>query len=149
MKSEDEKMCEESEEFSDTNLNIEECRKNFKLRKILNVDKIILNRRKKKLDELLSQGDYFSEDAIKQRDPILYEIYVGSHKRKNPLFTSNKLSIINSEGSVTKFLMDELDHEIYNNNLSGELNKEVKDYGVKEMNSIYVSQTNFIRFINL
>jgi hypothetical protein len=42
---------------------------------------IIKNRRFKKLQELIEQGEYFSEEQIKKRDPLMYHMYVGRFQR--------------------------------------------------------------------
>ncbi len=92
-----------------------------------NLNKKILNRRKKKLDELLNgDSDYFSENSIMQRDPILYEIYVGSHRRKTKVFNEINTNI---NVKMSKVLMDELEREIHTENLQNELDKEYKKYG--------------------
>ena len=45
------------------------------------MDKIIRNRRYKKLQELIESSDYFEEDNIKMRDPLLYHMYIGRFQR--------------------------------------------------------------------
>ncbi|KAM3133166.1 Coiled-coil domain-containing protein 97 [Paramecium bursaria] len=45
------------------------------------MNKITLNRRYKKLQELIDGDDYFSEERIRMRDPLLYFLYVGQYKR--------------------------------------------------------------------
>ena len=38
----------------------------------------IRNRRYEAMKELLSKGDYFSDDEMKRRDPLLYDQMVGT-----------------------------------------------------------------------
>jgi hypothetical protein len=39
----------------------------------------IMNRRYKKLEELIEEGDYFSEENIIRREPALYQLYIGRY----------------------------------------------------------------------
>lgn len=55
---------------------------NFVIRQNLRkIPKAIMNRRYKKLEELIEQEDYFSETEIKLRAPIQYQMYVGRYVR--------------------------------------------------------------------
>ena len=45
------------------------------------MDKKVRNRRYKKLQELIEDSDYFSEENIKMRDPLLYHMYIGRFQR--------------------------------------------------------------------
>jgi hypothetical protein len=92
----------------------------------------ILNRRKKKLDELLNQSDYFSEDEIKRRDPILYEIYVGSYKRKHENMNTK------NECSITQMFFDEMDDSLHKENLNKEIVREMKEFGDNKIQNCYV-----------
>lgn len=47
------------------------------------VPRIVWNRRYKKLQELIDQQEYFSEEMIRMRDPLMYFLYVGQYKRNN------------------------------------------------------------------
>ena len=38
-----------------------------------------MNRRYKKLQELIDKEEYFSEEAIKLREPLLYYLYCGQY----------------------------------------------------------------------
>jgi hypothetical protein len=103
--------------------------------------KTIINRRKKKLEQMLASKDnFFSEEAIRQRDPILYEIYVGSSKRST---MKENLAIKNL--SVTNFLIEELDREIYSDSLNDAVKKEEDLYGAKQIKLLYVSSANLER----
>lgn len=42
----------------------------------------IQNRRYKKLQELIEEGDFFSEESIIRREPILYYLYIGRYLRE-------------------------------------------------------------------
>ena len=42
----------------------------------------IMNRRYKKLQELIDDGDYFSEENIIRREPALYYLYIGKYQRE-------------------------------------------------------------------
>ncbi len=102
------------------------------------IDKKILNRRKRKLDEMLmSKDNFFTEEAIKQRDPILYEIYVGSYKRRNQKYEGS-----NKDASVASFLMEELDRDVYLEELNAQLKKEELLYGENEIRELYVQIIN-------
>lgn len=62
--------------------------------KVRKVPVRVLNRRYKKLQEVnpgnkLMEGDYFSEEEIKRRNPILYQIYLGRYVRTGPAASSN------------------------------------------------------------
>ena len=92
----------------------------------------IINRRKRKLDELLNQTDYFSEEQIKRRDPILYEIYLGNSFKKNQ--TSDEAK----EFFLTKFFMDELEDSIHKEKVKEEIEKEKKDFEENHINNVYV-----------
>jgi hypothetical protein len=103
--------------------------------------KTIINRRKKKLEQMLaSKENFFSEEAIKQRDPILYEIYVGPIKRR-----TMKESQAIKDPSVTNFLIEELDRQIYSDNLNEAVRKEEHLYGENQIKLFYVSSANLER----
>lgn len=121
------------EEFTlEESINLYKQRWNNKLNKI---NRTVLNRRKKKLDELLEgESDFFSEDSIKQRDPILYEIYVGSYRRRHPIPTQQNSNNV----QTSKFLLNEIDQNIHLENIDKEIKKEIDLYGKKEMNKVYV-----------
>jgi hypothetical protein len=137
-------MIEEKQTFTQevSKNNLEQSINLYKQRwknKIKQIDPKVLNRRKRKLDELLSSNDpYFSEDSIMQRDPILYEIYVGAHKRNCEIFSNQNLNVINSGSSLSNFLIDELASEIHRNNLNHEFEKEINQYGEEEIRESYV-----------
>ena len=38
---------------------------------------VVRNRRYNKLQELIQEEEYFSEEAIKERNPELYQLYIG------------------------------------------------------------------------
>jgi len=92
----------------------------------------ILNRRKKKLDELMNQSDYFSEEEIKRRDPILYEIYLGSYKIKNENLNTK------SESSITQMVFDEMDDSLHKENLNKTIRREMKEFGHNKIKNEYV-----------
>ena len=46
------------------------------------IPKKIMNRRYKKLEKLMEEGEYFTEEAIRRRQPILYHIYIGRFLRE-------------------------------------------------------------------
>jgi len=111
-------------------------------KKLTKIEKKVLNRRKKKLDQLLSNSNgYFSEDSIKQRDPILYEIYVGSHKRNNELFNKSLQKI--EPVQMSEILLNRVEEEVYQENLEIILGKECNKYGEKLINELYVNNYKF------
>jgi hypothetical protein len=45
-----------------------------------------MNRRYKKLQELIEEGEYFSEESIIRRQPAMYYLYIGKYtKEPGPL----------------------------------------------------------------
>jgi hypothetical protein len=134
-------MDENKNEIEDS---IEDFFKQYKQnwnKKLNVIDKTILNRRKKKLDEILyGNNDFFSEENIKQRDPILYEIYVGSHKKRHQIFNID----VHTNSSMSKFLMNEIESDIHNQNIKNELLKEYKIYGENSVNKLYVSKFYYL-----
>jgi len=115
-------------------MNLEESLKIYKERWKTNINKLntkILNRRKNKLDELLKEGIYFSEESIKIRDPILYQIYVGSNCQK-----TNKSG---NCSTLSKFLFDELDIQTQNDLYQTELAKEANLYNGINVYDVYVN----------
>lgn len=140
------KENKESESFPQelSKYNLEQSINLFKQRlknKLNQIDLKVLNRRKRKLDELLSSTDpYFSEDSIRQRDPILYEIYVGAHKKNSEIFRDKNLNVINCGSSLSNFLIDELSSDIHKKNLNKEFQNEINQYGEKEIRESYVKK---------
>lgn len=140
------KENKESESFPQelSKYNLEQSINLFKQRlknKLNQIDLKVLNRRKRKLDELLASTDpYFSEDSIMQRDPILYEIYVGAHKKNSEIFRDKNLNVINCGNSLSNFLIDELSSDIHKKNLNKEFQNEINQYGEKEIRESYVKK---------
>ena len=67
----------------------------------------ILNRRFKKLQELIESEDRFSEESIRIRDPLLYFLYCGYYERIGQEF----------KGNFNNFLMDTMMNQEYEKRL--------------------------------
>lgn len=115
--------------------NLSDCIKFNKDRlKIKAINSKVLNRRKVKLMEMLNQGDeYFQEESIKQRDPILYEIYVGSHKKKHRISGLND----NHTDALSSLLFHKIEKESHEENLAKQIKREFDKYGEEEIDSLY------------
>ena len=87
---------ESCRKLNDENFTLAQCIKKNKQRNLSNTK--VLNRRKNKLDEMIrNTDDFFSEEAIKERDvffilfqPILYEIYIGVNEKQPEKIKSSK-----------------------------------------------------------
>jgi len=53
---------------------------------------IVKNRRYTKLKELIKEGEYFSEEEIKSRDPLLHYVYIGRFKRNADITSTESLT---------------------------------------------------------
>ncbi|EAS05657.1 coiled-coil protein, putative (macronuclear) [Tetrahymena thermophila SB210] len=86
----------------------------------------ILNRRYKKLQQLIEEDDFFSEEAIKMRQPLLYYLYCGQYlKQQAENF---------SELSFAQFLEELMMKEEYRQQLEDEYNaSKEKDLLPKRM----------------
>ncbi|CAD8153243.1 unnamed protein product [Paramecium pentaurelia] len=71
-----------------------------------NIPKTILNRRFKKLQELIDNEEYFSEEQIRMRDPLLYFIYVGQYIR-------NQNKKPDSNFNLSEILIDQIQKQEY------------------------------------
>lgn len=70
----------ENDKMKDFSLLLKEYRDLSKLRELTKkVPSRIANRRYAKLQELIREGEYFSEEEIQRRQPILYQMYVGRY----------------------------------------------------------------------
>ncbi|KAL4512546.1 hypothetical protein ABPG72_020383 [Tetrahymena utriculariae] len=86
----------------------------------------ILNRRYKKLQQLIEEDDFFSEEAIKMRQPLLYYLYCGQYLKKQ---AENF-----SELSFAQFLEEIMMKEEYRQQLEDEYNaSQEKDLLPKRM----------------
>ena len=58
---------------------------------------MIRNRRYKKMMVLMEEGEYFSEERVRERDPILYYLYVGRFIRNGDVRGPSANTIVMSE----------------------------------------------------
>lgn len=74
-------MQDEIEEEDMISFSLEEIKNRALERKKIGnqVSMKIMNRRYKKLQELIDDGDYFSEENIIRREPALYQLYIGKY----------------------------------------------------------------------
>jgi len=72
------------------------------------VDKKVRNRRYKKLDQLMEEDEYFTEEAVKLRQPLIYHMYVGRYACRN-----DGVKHISSTKDVSKFLFNHMDKGEY------------------------------------
>jgi len=64
----------------------------------------IKNRRYMYLQKLISEGEYFSEDEMKNRDPILYDYYIGQY-----LTPEEKLKPPSADTTLSQLLLGHMD----------------------------------------
>ena len=77
---------------------------------------IIRNRRYKKLQELINEGEYFSESSIKMRHPLLFHMYIGRYER-NGDFKPNSLM-------MTDLCFQRIDEQNYSKEFEKIMDKE-------------------------
>lgn len=70
------------------------------------------NRRYAKLDQLMDEDEFFTEEAVKQRDPLLYHMYVGRFSNRN---SSAKEPMTTKD--LSKFLFQRIDKSEYEKSL--------------------------------
>ena len=86
--------------------------------KLHKIPRPILNRRYKKLQQLIEEDEYFGEDAIKQRQPVLYFLYVERYKREMP--------------AETESVAEMLAHQLMNNEYHKDFEQALKKCGYKK-----------------
>lgn len=112
-------------------MSIEESIKISKNRK-KTIEVSVLNRRKRKLDEMLERGDeYFSEESIRERDPIMYGMYIGSKECTSKFST---------------FLFSQMDREMCKGRLDEE--EEINFY-VRDVYSNSREEDELIRLMSI
>lgn len=90
-----------------------------------NRDKIRANRRYAYMQQLLENGSYFSDEAMKERSPLLYEQMIGKYidSEAKPLVART------ANGPLSDFYMEHLESINYHERLEKELeNEEQSDY---------------------
>jgi len=101
------------------NLNWNDVKLRYTLQaKLSKIPRHILNRRYKKLQQLIDEDEYFNEESIQQREPILYFLYVGRYKRE----------LDKEKESVAEMLV----HQMLNNEYKQEFEKAIEECGFKE-----------------
>lgn len=79
--------------------------KNYKRKKVK-------NRRYKALMEMMSIGDeYFTEDAMKSRDPLLYEELIGQHLTEEERVEKANSIMAKNENSLSQFLLRHIEQQ--------------------------------------
>lgn len=100
----------------------------------------IVNRRKVKLFEMLRNNDeYFSEESIKRRDPILYEIYIGWRSK-----ITNSKSLNNTPKDMCSFLLSQIDKENFEEDLGNALTNDMNTYGKENI----INELNQVKIVN-
>ncbi|XP_006812209.1 coiled-coil domain-containing protein 97-like [Saccoglossus kowalevskii] len=89
----------------------------------------VRNRRYEAMKELTNKGSYFSEDAMQERDPLMYEHYIGQYLTKQEKEERMK-KIDQSDLRFSTILMDFMDRKDIEENL--EKQKEAEDDMLEE-----------------
>lgn len=106
-----EEELEEIEEMTDFNEKLKEYRDLMHLKnKLRKIPAKVLNRRHKKLRELIEEDEYFSEENIRQRAPLLYQMYLGRYIRQNPSSDPFKDPFSTSSGKFYELLQNQACH---------------------------------------
>lgn len=96
------------------------------------------NRRFNKLQQLIKEGDYFSEDAVKSRAPDIYHEYVGKYKRS----ADESWRSLSLSEALLKLNTHTEDQELYGDHLEDITPEELQD------NEDLLIRTMHERFIN-
>ena len=89
------------------------------------------NRRYAKLQKLIDEDEFFSEDAIKQRDPLLFHMYVGRFSDRNGSVKDPR-----TQFDLSKFLFQSMEKKDYEVSLK----QAYEDYIIKHGSSFFAGQ---------
>ena len=89
------------------------------------------NRRYAKLQKLIDEDEFFSEDAIKQRDPLLFHMYVGRYSDRNGFLKDPA-----TQNDLSKFLFQSMDKKDY----EASLKQAYEDYIIKHGDCFFAGQ---------
>eukprot|EP00347_Sterkiella_histriomuscorum_P003240 403365050 len=73
------------------------------------------------MEELIEEGDYFSEEQIKQRDPLMYHMYVGRFQRN--------ADVLGNALIMSDFIFQRMDEDTYKENLKEHYQKYLDKTG--------------------
>ncbi|CAF1254313.1 unnamed protein product [Rotaria magnacalcarata] len=85
-----------------------------------NRNKIRTNRRYTYMQQLIARGSYFSDEAMKERSPLLYEQKIGKYNDKE----TTPLVARTANGPLADFYMEHLESMNYQERLEKEFEKE-------------------------
>ena len=88
------------------------------------VSSVAKNRRFAKLHQLMSKSDYFEEEEIKHRCPLIYHMFIGRYSNRNSLVRS-----ISKPSDIQKFLFQRIDKGEYEASLQDAYKKYVDRNG--------------------
>lgn len=83
-----------------------------------NRSKIRANRRYAYMQQLIANGKYFSDEAMKERSPLLYEQMIGNYNQSRELVTRT------ANGPLSDFYMEHLESITHHERLEQEFEKE-------------------------
>ena len=99
------------------------------MKKLLNSNrhKIRANRRYAYMQQLLANGTYFSEEAMKERSPLLYEQMIGRYNDNK----SNQLVKRTADGPLADFYMEHLEALTHQERVTKEFEDEERFHNVE------------------
>lgn len=86
------------------------------LLKDANQHKVIRNRRYKRMQELISEGVYFSDEEMKERDQKLHYQMIGQFETEEERDTKVRAKMLEEEAKFSSFLLHASDRQDYMNN---------------------------------
>ena len=82
------------------------------------------NRRYAQLQKLIDADEFFAEEAIMQREPLLYHMYVGRYSNRNSSVRENM-----NPKDLSKFLFQRIDKQEYEASLQAAYERHLLQHG--------------------
>ena len=95
-------------------------------------DALAKNRRFAKLNKLMEDDEYFEEEMVKMRQPLLYHMYVGRYSNRNSGMRADAFG----SKDLSKFLMSRMDKQSY----ELQLKEAYEDHLIKHGQSYFQGQ---------
>ncbi|XP_040179191.1 coiled-coil domain-containing protein 97 [Rana temporaria] len=84
----------------------------------------VRNKRYAALQQLISAGEYFSNEEMRQRDPLMYEHYVGQYQSEEEIMSQNSRDLAQAN-SLSDVLLDSCQEQIIQRKL--EVQRELEE----------------------
>ncbi|KAM9323947.1 coiled-coil domain-containing protein 97 [Gastrophryne carolinensis] len=89
----------------------------------------VRNKRYAALQQLISAGEYFSDEQMRQRDPLMYEHYVGQYQSEEEIMSQNRQDM-SQANSLSDVLLNSCQEQALQRRL--EIQRELEDNCIEE-----------------